>query len=145
MRDDFQSRMPIEDSRKDQPRHRHARLVGPSERPPDLVQRLRLAGVVGDVGAAKRVQPHRQVEGRHAIEQRQVFRAIERLAVDVREHLDAARAKVAHRAFGLAHRRIHVAERQRRDKPRKTVRVFTDQRRHAVVGGARQVDTVLAA
>jgi hypothetical protein len=38
------------------------------------------------------MQPHRQIDGGHPLEQRQVLGRVERLAVDVGEELDAAHA-----------------------------------------------------
>jgi hypothetical protein len=90
------------------------------------------------------MQPDGQVEPGHALEQCQVLRAIERLAVDVREDLDAARAEIADGALGFAHRGVGVAERQRRHEAREPVRMRPNQFRHAVVGGAGQVDAVLS-
>ena len=135
--------MAIEDAGEDEARHRHAGFVRPPERPPDLELRFRLARVVADVGAAIRVQPHRQVERRHALDERQVFRRVERLAVDVREELNAPGAQLGDRALDLAHRRIGIAKRQRGDESRKTIRMLPHELRHPVVGEARQIDAVL--
>jgi hypothetical protein len=88
------------------------------------------------------VQPHRQIERGHAIEQRQVLRPIERLALDVGKHLDAARPEIADGALGFAHRRVGVAKRQRRDKAREPFGILPHQLRHTVVGGPRQGDAV---
>ena len=107
MRDDLELRQLVVDAGIDQPRHRRARLVGPAEDEPDLVLRLRLAGIVGEIGAADRMDPHRQVVlapcawkiGRNC-------GAEERLAEHVGEDLDAARAEL-----------VDGARRSRRGRP----------------------------
>src|SRR5262249_53918822 len=43
MGDDLYVWIPVKKSRKDKPRHRHAGLVRPSERPPDFILRFLLA------------------------------------------------------------------------------------------------------
>src|SRR5262245_18482933 len=53
-----------------QARHGGGGLVRPTERPPDLVQRLLLVDVVGMVGAARRVHPDRLAEPVHGGEER---------------------------------------------------------------------------
>ena len=78
----------------DQPRHAGGGLVGPAEAEPDLVLRRLLAGVVGKIRPAHRMHPDRQVVRGHAAEDRPELGRAQRLAGDVGEHLDAARAEL---------------------------------------------------
>ena len=94
MGDDLEVRQLVEKSGIDQPRHAGRGLVGPAEAEPDLVLGRLLAGVVGKIRAAHRMHPDRQIVLDHAPEDRPEFRRAQRLAGDIGEDLDAARAEV---------------------------------------------------
>ena len=75
----------------------------------------------------------------HRLEQRVEFRRADGAAVDVREHLDAARAQIADRPAGLRHRSVRIAERQRCHEAGEPLRVLVRDLRHAVVGGTGEI------
>ncbi len=107
--DDFEVRIFVHDLGEHQPRHRRRGLVGPAEGPPDFVSRFLLAGVVGEAGVARRMQPDRLVELLHRREKRLELRFIEWLAGNVGVDLHAERA-VLDRAGRLADAGIGCVE-----------------------------------
>src|SRR3989337_853714 len=62
MRDDLEIWMLVEQTGEDHVRHGCAGLIGPAERPPDLVVALLFGLEVHDIRAAHRVHPDRQIE-----------------------------------------------------------------------------------
>ena len=137
--DDLQIRLPVKQTREEQPTHRHRRFVRPAERPPEVVLRARLARVVCECRGAGRMHPDRQVDRRHALEHLQVFRLVERLPVHIREHLHTSSAELVDGAPDLAHRRLRVVHRQRGDEAGEAVGIALDQPGHLVIGQPRQV------
>ena len=116
-----------------EPRHGDARLVGPAEGPPDLVERLLLVEVVRDLRAARRMQPDRLVELVHGGEERLELGPVQRLAADVGIDLHAERAELRDRALGLRGAGIGGRQRRLRDEGREALGVLGDQLGHAVV------------
>src|SRR5882762_6892325 len=142
--DDAQLRQLVEHAGEHEPRHEGAGLVGPAEQPPDLVLGLRLGRVIGELRGARRMHPYRQaVLVRHALENREELRLVERPAVDVGEDLDALRAELADGAVHLLERRRHVVHRQRGDEGRELPGVLPHDLRHAVVRQPRQLGGLL--
>ena len=143
MRDDLQRGPPIEIAGKDQPRHRDARFVRPAERPPQLELRLLLCRVIGKGPASRGVQPDGAADLRHALEDRQEVRLVQRTAVHVRKHLDSRRAEVADGAVDLPNRRVRVVHRHRCDKPGETAGMPRHRCGHGIVGDSRQLRRLL--
>src|SRR6266436_6254335 len=142
--DDAQLRQPVEHAREHEPRHEGAGLVRPAEQPPDLVPGLRLGRVIGELRGARRMHPDRQaVPVRHALEDREELRLVERPAVDVGEDLDALRAELADGAVHLLERGRHVVHRQRGDEGRELPGVLSHDLSHAVVRQPRQLGGLL--
>ena len=137
--DDLEVGKAVEQSLEHDVRHRDARLVGPAERPPDLVMALLLLLVVGEVRAARRMEPDRQVELRHQLEQRKRLRCGERFAENVGEDLHARRTEITHCALRFLQEPIGIVHGKRRDEGGKTRRMLAHELRHAVVGKARHV------
>src|SRR5690349_17152675 len=123
MHDQLETRIVVDRLGEDEARHRGRGLVRPAERPPDSVQRLLLVEIVGEVRAARRMDPDRLAELRHGGEELCVFGPVERLAVDVGVGLHAERA-VLDRALRLAHRALRMAERHLRDPAREMILVL---------------------
>ena len=136
--------MAVEHAGKHQPRHRDAGLVRPAEAPPHLEARFLLRRIVRHRGGARRMQPDRQVVRGHRGKHRLEALLVERMARDVGEDLDAARAELSDRALGFLQRAIHIVERHRGDEGRKAPRVRGAQLRHRVVGDARELRRGLA-
>ena len=127
-------RQPIEQPREHQPLHRRARLVRPAERPPDLVFRFRLAGIVGEAGAARRVQQDRAVQAgrpsRTAAKNRSSSSG-RPLTFEKSWTPSAPSAFTARSSSRDA--LVGMIERQRRDESRKPVRMRARRFRHRVV------------
>ena len=140
MRHDPDVRQAIEQPGEHEALHRHARLVGPAEGPPDFVFRLVLRRIVGERGAARRMQEYRAVQAIRGLEQREEPLVVERDPVDVREHLHANGFELDERALELGDALLRLIQRQRRDEAGKPVGVEANQVRHRVVGQRRQVE-----
>ena len=72
----------------------------------------------------------------HARKDRPKFRRAQRFSRDIREHLNAFRAKIVHRTVDLLKRGIDIVHRQRSDESRKPVRVSPANFGQSVVGHA---------
>src|SRR3989442_682871 len=138
VRDDREVRVTVEEPREDQTRHRGGRLVGPAERPPDVVARPLLPGVVGEDRGPRRVEPDRQPARRHTVEERRPLGLVERPPVDVGEDLDAGGAEPVDGAVDLSQGGVGVVHRQGGDEAGEAVGMLRDQLGHAVVREARQ-------
>src|SRR5262249_3625518 len=138
MGDDLQVWKPVEDPRKDEPRHCHARLVWPAEGPPDFVFRFRLARIIRKPGAASRVQQDRKIVLGHRLEDRRILRTVERLAGSVRVDLHSLRPYIFPGAAHLDRRFLKVVHRERSREGREAVGVTGDQLGHTVVGYLRK-------
>src|ERR1017187_9569822 len=92
------------------------------------------ASVVGEVWAAHRMHPDRQVKFRHASEQRPELGQAERLSGNIGEYLDATRAQFAYGTVGLGECGLHVVHRQCGDESRKGPRVLATNVCECVVG-----------
>ena len=124
--------MIVHDAAEHEAGHRDRGLVGPAEGPPDLVLRLLLCLVVGQIErAARGVQEHHLVMLLGDLEHRAEFRLVERLAVDVGMQLHAAGAVLERTLEFLGRvRRIH----RQRGEPAAEVVLFLDaELGHAVV------------
>lgn len=88
------------------------------------------------------MEQDRKIELLHALEQRQKLRRIERLAVDVGEHLDAAKPELTDRALHLAERGLDVAHGQAGTRGHKTLRVLRHELRHLVIRDPRGLDGI---
>ena len=139
VREHFKVRQLVHQAGKDDPRHRRARFVGPTEGPPDLVVRRRLAFVIGDVGAPRGMEEDRPAGLRREFEDGEEARVVERHAGDVRMDLQADRA-VRERALGLAHRRGGIVHRQGGEIGVELAGVLDDELGQAVVAEPRQLD-----
>ena len=84
------------------------------------------------------MQPDRQVEIGERREQRRVGQAVERLAGERGEDLDAAGAELRDGARGLGDRAVDVGCRHRGDEAGEAVRVLGAQFRHGVIADARE-------
>ena len=118
--------------------HRDRGVIGPAQAPPHLVARFLLALVVGHRRGARRMQPDRRVQLRHGGEERLELVEIERLAGDVGIDQRAGRAQRVDGAARLVDRAFHVGHAQRGGEGRKALRVLVAERRHLVIGDARQ-------
>ena len=85
------------------------------------------------------MHPDRQVVRGHAGEDRPELGRAQRLAGDVGEDLDAARAEAFHRAVDLGERGLDVVHRQRRDERREAVGVPAAKLGQRVVGEPREL------
>src|SRR5262245_24089979 len=112
MGDDLYVRKPVEEARKNQPRHSHTRLVWPAERPPDFVLRFRLSWIIRKPGAARRVKQDRKIILGHHLENRRILWTIERLAGGVRVDLHSLRPEIFHRAAQLDRGFLRVVHRE---------------------------------
>jgi hypothetical protein len=138
MGDDLEVRVPLEEAGEDEPGHGDAGLVRPAQRPPDLVLRGVLGGVVGEARAAGGVHPDGQVPPGHLVEHRAERRVVQRPPADVGEHLHAAGAEVVDRGGQLVERRVRVVHGQGGDERGEPVGVLIAQLAHRLVGKARQ-------
>ncbi len=138
VRDDLQVRIVVHDLGEHEPCHRGRGLVGPAERPPDLVERLLLVDVVGHLGAARRMQPDRLAELVHLVPERQVLRPIERLAGDVGVDLHAERAGLDG-PLRFRHPGVRRIERDLRHPAREVVLLLRAQLGEAIVDDADQL------
>ena len=136
---DLELRQLVKQARVDQARHAGGRLVGPTEREPDLVLRRTLGRVVGELRAAHRMDPDRQIVRDHAGEDRTILGIAQRRAGHVGEDLDSLGAKLADGAVDLRERGLDVVHRQRCDERRETVRVAAAELGQSVIGHARQI------
>ena len=80
------------------------------------------------------MQPDRQVELRHQLEERQRLGRGQGRAQHVGEHLHADGVELANGAFCFVEQPFRIVHRQRGDERRKAVAVLGHQLRHAVVG-----------
>src|SRR5438045_4166569 len=93
MCDDLDPGMPLEDAVEHEPPHRDARLVRPSECPPQLVFGSCFRLVVRKLRAARRMQEKRQIALRHGGEERRELGRIERFARDIGKYLNTPRTE----------------------------------------------------
>jgi hypothetical protein len=143
MGDDVEILIAVEQAAEDDARHRDRRLVRPAETPPHLVTRFRFAGVIAHVGRARRMHPDRQIMARHGGEDRLKLGQIKRLASDVGENLDAARAKLRHRAVDFDKRAVNVQHRDGCCERREAIWMLRAQFRHAIVADAGEARGIL--
>ena len=143
MADDLQGRQLVENAGIDQPRHAGGGLVRPAEAEPDLVLRRLLAGIVRKIRAAHGMHPDRQVVRHHLLEDRPELGRAQRLAGDIGEHLDAARAEMRDRAVDLVEAGLDIVHRQRRDERRKAIRMAAADLGQRIVRHARQLRRLL--
>ena len=85
------------------------------------------------------MHPHGEIVRRHALEHRAEFRRRQRLAGDIGEHLDPARAELLHGAVGLLDRSLDVVHRQRSDERREMIGMLAADLGQRVVGHPHQV------
>ena len=137
--DDLQVGMLVEQPRKHQVRHGGAGLVGPAERPPDLVLAFGLALVIGEVRAPGGMHPDRPVQLGHQVEQRHGLGSGQRPAEHVGENLHAHRPQLVDGPLGLQQEPLRVVHRQRGDEGGKAVRILPAIFGHAVVGDLRHL------
>ena len=115
------------------PRHEGRQVVLPAERPPDLVARPLLCGVVGPPRVAARVDLEQAAGRGHRGVERVEPRVVHGLAADVRVDLRAERAELAPRVLVLGHRGLGIVHRHAGAEPGEAVRVGPDELGHGLV------------
>jgi hypothetical protein len=141
VRDDLQRRMAVEQTAERHAHHRDRCVVRPAEAPPQLVTRLRLGGIIGEVCTARGMQPDRQIEPGHRGEHRLEDGIVERTPGVRGVDPDAAGAQVVHSPARLRDRAFHVLQRHRGDEGRKPLGIFACELRHRVIGDPRERQT----
>jgi hypothetical protein len=138
MRDDFESRQLVEKPGEDEAGDAGGGLVGPAESEPDLVLRGAFAGVVGELRAADRMDPDRQVVFRHAAKDRAELGQAQRFPKYVGEYLDAARAERPDGAIDFRDTGRDVVHRHRGDEAGEAVGETPAELGQPIIGDARQ-------
>ena len=80
------------------------------------------------------MKPNRFPQLSHSLEQPKEGWLVQRLTVDVREHLDTHRSQFSGGTFRLGQRCFRVVHRQRGDKAQKAIRVKLDHLRLGIIG-----------